>query len=165
MHDRLRKHKIIFYTSILLKRYIDKERMFLNTFLLQRDIDKKLQEGANKALDNCLEITEEIYEIFSDTVDYFELQPIKYFSSHQGVAIPVYEFYGIRFLGKGQIDYKGPVEKINPAEIIDFLSKADYDRLYDECFEYFLENGINDEEDKRMFHVLKGTYEGTLFKE
>lgn len=151
--------KIIFYITILFERHLYNEKMFYETILSINNISQKEQEYANKALDFNSKLSKNIKDKISSIVKCFELKPIKCFSSNQGIAIPVYELFGIRFLGEGQLDYTGKIEKFNPAELINFLNKTDYKILFDECFEYFLKKGINGEDEETLFKMLEIAYE------
>lgn len=143
--------KIYLYSIILLKQYADKKFAQISQLYAESAVkDKESTRLCRKELNTIQSFRTCMIKYISIFNGILNLKPLKYYSPHTGVSIPVYELDGFRFLGEAQLDYEGPTEKINPDEITSFLSESDCERLFSICSDYFLNNDINNE----MFDLI-----------
>ena len=140
--------KIYLYSIIILKQYADKKFAQIS----QLDVKSAVidREAIRQAFSTLQSLRTRILNYLSFLTVILNLKPLKYYSPHTGVSIPVYELDGFQFLGEAQLGYEGPTEKINPDEITSFLSESDCERLFSICSDYFINNDINNE----MFDLI-----------
>ena len=161
----MQKTKISIYLTILRIHNLEEKIEFYHNQILSSSIDNEKKQIYSQNMDLLLEVSIDLRKRLSADMFLLELKPVHYYSLEPiDLSVPVYEFEGVRFLGL-PIFYNGPREKILISKLPKFLSESDCKKLYNICLEYFCNNGVKDKEDEFLLKQLKGTYEGTLFRE